>query len=51
MPMNYLAVFLVGILVGIYLGNKKLRKRINRAVKYIGHKELDADLYDDDDED
>ncbi len=50
MLMSYLAYFLMGVLFGIYLGNKKLRKRINRAVKYIGHKELDTDLYDDDED-
>lgn len=42
-------IFLAGTIFGIYLGNKKLRHRVNRALSALSHKDEDDELYEDED--
>ncbi len=45
----YMIVFLAGVMTGGYMFNKKLQRRVNKALSVLLHKGEDDDLYGEDD--
>ncbi len=46
----YLIVFILGVLFGAYIASKRFRRKLNTALKSIGHNEDDDLYYEDEDE-
>ncbi len=51
MLLIFFAIFFLGVLMGYYLGNRKFRKAISRAIRAFKHRDEDEELYDYKDED